>query len=66
MSHLLIISGHHAIVTPPVDTQAAVTALGVLAEAGTYDTGPHGSERLLVVEADVVAAIRSRAARSRS
>jgi hypothetical protein len=63
VSHLVISTRAGLSATPAIGREAALTALGVLAQHHVYDTGPHGSERLLVVETGSLAAIQAMAAR---
>lgn len=63
VSHLIIVTGTTLTATSAVDTQAAVTALRVLAAAGIHDTGPYGSERLMVVDTPTLNSIRAMRAR---
>lgn len=65
MSYLVVRSPRGLTVSPAVDTEAAVTALGELAQRHTYDTGPDGTERLYVVDTLSLAALRAVADRSR-
>lgn len=63
MSHLLVVTGTTLTATPAVDTQAALVAVHYLAEHHIHDTGPDGTERLLVVDTKTLNGIRAMRAR---